>query len=1102
MRSTRRTDAAAAARGPGATATTKLRPPAPPAPLLARERLVSRLEEALGRRLTTVVAGAGFGKSTLLSAWAADVNCAWYSASSDDASLAAFARGITDALRLRVPALPADDAGAVTASAGPGAEEDEPARARGFAAAVCETLQSELRRDVVLVVDDVHEVTSPGAIQVIESLCRQAPPQLHLVLASRSELPFPIERLRGQGNVLEVSSSDLSFDVDEIQTLLTTATGPADAGIALELHRATSGWPAAVRLAVEALRGVPPNERRAALERIRRPGGPLIAYLASEVFAREPPEVEALVRTVAPLERFTAALCEALGVVDATEILQSLARRGLFVELQGDGETAGWYALGSPVREFALSRRDTGDGEARRVRSEAARWLEAHDETEDALRCFAAAGEVNELARVLSSKGPALLARGSVDAVLQAVGLVPREVRTPSIEQLAGEAFQVRGDWDEALRCFERAAGAADPLPPGLAWRMGLLRHLGGRLDEAFAAYGRAGVEGEPRDVALLFAWRASAHWLRGDASACREDAENAFAVASEAGDPRALAAAHTVLAMLAALEGDRAGNDAHYLKALAHAEEAGDVLQLIRVRTNRGSRHVEECAYEEAIAELDLALRLADLAGFAAFRALALSNRGEALSKLGRFDEAVADLEAARALYQRLGSRMVAYPLEKLGEVYRMRGQWALARASFEEAVAQAGASGDVQGLVPSLAGLARVVAADEPDEAKRLVERVLGLGEGLSHVYVLLSAGWVALVHGERGRAAERAAAAAATARRRRDRAGLAESLELGVLSSRHPAGEIERLDEAAAIWRDLRSPVGEARVALEIALITGDAHAASNADDRLRALGARGYRAAFSRLVSADASPRVLVQSLGRFRVTRGGEVIPLAAWQSRKARDLFKMLVARRGRPAPREALMEALWPGQSAAPLANRLSVLLSTVRAVLDPEKRHEPDHFVAADRSSVRLQPEHVSVDVEEFLTAAEEALALRRAGAPEAHERLTAAEAAYTGDFLEEDAYEDWALPLREECRAVYTEVVRALASHATSRGDADAAVRFYLRVLERDPYDEPAHLGLVTTLEAAGRHGEARRCFRAYCARMDEIGIESAPFPGADG
>jgi DNA-binding SARP family transcriptional activator len=61
-----------------------------------------------------------------------------------------------------------------------------------------------------------------------------------------------------------------------------------------------------------------------------------------------------------------------------------------------------------------------------------------------------------------------------------------------------------------------------------------------------------------------------------------------------------------------------------------------------------------------------------------------------------------------------------------------------------------------------------------------------------------------------------------------------------------------------------------------------------------------------------------------------------------------------------------------------------------------------------------------------------------------------------------------------------------------------DTDAATRYHLRILERDRYDEPAHLGLVTTLVAAGRHGEARRCFRVYCARMDEIDVESAPFP----
>jgi DNA-binding SARP family transcriptional activator len=260
----------------------------------------------------------------------------------------------------------------------------------------------------------------------------------------------------------------------------------------------------------------------------------------------------------------------------------------------------------------------------------------------------------------------------------------------------------------------------------------------------------------------------------------------------------------------------------------------------------------------------------------------------------------------------------------------------------------------------------------------------------------------------------------------------------------------------------------------------------------------MGARGFRSTLARFIPLDDSGSIVVQSLGRFRVFRAGDPIPLTAWQSRKARDLFKMLVARRGRPVPRDALMEALWPDQSRGPLGNRLSVLLSTVRTVLDPEKRHGPDHFVGADRNAVWLQSEHFSVDVEAFLAGADVAIELRRAGSAEAHERLVAAEASYTGDFLEEDAYEDWAIGLREASRVAYTAVVRALAADAGARGDADAATRFHLRILEGDPYDEVAHLGLVSTLEAAGRHGEARRCFRTYCARMDEIGVESAPFP----
>ena len=303
---------------------------------------------------------------------------------------------------------------------------------------------------------------------------------------------------------------------------------------------------------------------------------------------------------------------------------------------------------------------------------------------------------------------------------------------------------------------------------------------MSGRLDEAMTAYGRAGEQGDPRDLALLLAWRASAHWLRGQPDACRADATRAFAIASEAGDSQALAAAHTVLAMLAALEGDRAANDAHYLRALDYAQDAGDVLQLIRVRTNRGSRHLEEGAYEEAIAELDLALRLADLAGFAVFRALALTNRGEARARLGRFEEAVADLEAAKELYQRLGSRMVAYPLEKLGDVYRT---WRMgARPGRLRGGSRAvGSSRRSPGPRPVARRARPCRRRRRSGRAEELVQRALSFGPGMNHVQALLAAGWIALTRDDRRLAADRASEAASEAGVRRDRGALAESLEL---------------------------------------------------------------------------------------------------------------------------------------------------------------------------------------------------------------------------------------------------------------------------------------------------------------------------------
>jgi len=250
------------------------------------------------------------------------------------------------------------------------------------------------------------------------------------------------------------------------------------------------------------------------------------------------------------------------------------------------------------------------------------------------------------------------------------------------------------------------------------------------------------------------------------------------------------------------------------------------------------------------------------------------------------------------------------------------------------------------------------------------------------------------------------------------------------------------------------------------------------------------------------TAEEQAGIAILTLGAFRVLQDGELVSLRAWQSKKARTLLKILLARRGRSTTRDLLMELLWPEESSDMVTRRLSVALATVRAVLDPTKRHRPHHFIVGDSDAVRLDLTHLPVDVEQFLVNAAEGLALRHSGrAGEARAMLRTAQALYAGDFLEEDRYEDWAVPLREEARATYISVARALADLAQDSGDPDEAVRYFVRILEIDGWDEGAHLGLVSTLERAGRHGEARRCYRSYLARMEEIGVRASPFPSSE-
>jgi ATP/maltotriose-dependent transcriptional regulator MalT len=180
---------------------------------IGRPALEQRLDDALGaRRLTCVVAGPGFGKTTLLSHWAETTPhamSAWHGMTAGDRTLSALVRAVTDALRLCVPGLPTDLVTAVSGPRGPDKGTDEAGRAQAYAGRICAAVAEAHPRPIVLVLDDVEMLDSAPSVAFLAALCRQASPPLHIVVASRGDTPFAVARLRGQGLLAELSAADL-----------------------------------------------------------------------------------------------------------------------------------------------------------------------------------------------------------------------------------------------------------------------------------------------------------------------------------------------------------------------------------------------------------------------------------------------------------------------------------------------------------------------------------------------------------------------------------------------------------------------------------------------------------------------------------------------------------------------------------------------------------------------------------------------------------------------------------------------------------------------------------------------------------------------------
>jgi DNA-binding SARP family transcriptional activator len=1033
-----------------------------------------------------VVAGAGYGKTTALTEVAAMGTSRWVRLRPADAQAESLSARIAAALGES----PAPGRSAIAAATG---SDDRHALAERRAALICD-LAEALEGDLLLVVDGLEYVGDEAASHLLRVLSLEAPSALHLVLSGRSLPELGLGGAQGRGELLEVTAPDLSFTVGEAAELIGMRLGGASEHLAPECWSLTGGWAAALQLLLDRLERLDPADHERELGRLRQSRGHLWKAFARDLVAGEHESARRILSVASVAPRVDAGLLQGVAVKATTDDLESLQERGLVVEA---GEP-GFYRL-SPVLAGAVAGQGAA-GEAGALRAQVAGWLEDHSRLEEALECHAE-GAGDPARSFLRRSGPALV-RGGVAARLIEVLRRHGTGGDPGLDAVLAEALQAVGEWDAAIDLFSRVerSRGAEGLPAGVAWRYGGLLYLRGRTAAATATLAAAHDPARlGADDAMVSAWLSTTMWSQGRAAEAEKFAWAALNQAGASGDSCALAAAHVSLALSAASRGERERNEQEYRLALAAARDGGDQVQLARIHANLSSRALESGAYAEAITEANQALQTG--AGHRFFSALALANKAEAHLRLGQLDDASAAVADAAAICEALGSLNASFPQITYGELYRQRGDMVRARSSFERARALADEGDDAHALVFALCGLARVLAEDDLTAARTTAADGLARASGLERAAALLAAAEVELWARD-GAAVERYAKQAETqARATGDRAALAESLELQG-AARVPRDEA-LLRSAIELWDDIGNPVGAARARLGLALLSGDQRAAEATRQELEAMGVAPALGVSGLLASKRGGGReVAIVALGRFAVLRSGEPVPLAAWQSRKARDLLKVLVARRGHPITREAAAETLWPQENPEPLGNRLSVALSTIRKVLDPGRRHPPDHYVMADAQTIALRLDRVEVDLIEFLRIADRAIDLMAKGDRDAAEALLRqARQIYAGDFLEDDLYEEWAVEAREEARSRLLTVLRLLARLATDRGEDEPAGQYLGQLLERDPYDEDAWLALIAGQLRLRRHGEARRRYATYARRMGELDVVPVALANTD-
>lgn len=493
-----------------------------------RPRLLEKINTGLRSQLTLICSPAGFGKTTLLSEFAAgcDRRVAWYSIDEEDDDSHRFLLYLVAALDTIIEGW----GGTVNALL----QSPKPEKLENLVAVLINEIEAGFQ-PFILILDDYHLISSPEIHRLMAYLIEHLPAQMHVMIATRADPPLPLSRLRARGQLAELRESDLRFIAGEVESLLNQVMGLNLSREQLDaLERRTEGWAAGLLLAALSLHEQPDQEQF--VQDFAGSNRYILDYLGQEVLQRQDLRVREFLLQTSILDRLNGSLSDAVTRMShGQEILEYLDSNHLFI-LALDQDRS-WYRYHRLFKEFLLKTLKVEQpGREKELHLRACKWYQSQGLRGEAIEHALAAGDQDLAIGLIESLAQEKLMHSEAASLIRWIEALPEEVvlsrpelclahawalvlkggpleqieiRLANIEQrevedhLAGSAAAIRaflasmdGQVENSLQLSQRAMGLIpkdDLFTRGLlADNLGMVHLLRGDFEAALSSFQQA----------------------------------------------------------------------------------------------------------------------------------------------------------------------------------------------------------------------------------------------------------------------------------------------------------------------------------------------------------------------------------------------------------------------------------------------------------------------------------------------------------------------------------------------------------------------------------------------------------------------------------